>query len=223
MTLGLRLRSTVKGALRPTVRSWRRWRLARSLRSELAASKEEPIRLVVGAGGTTFPGWIATEFALIDVTDARTLERFFGSGSIAAILAEHVWEHMTPEQARSAAANCHRLLRPGGYLRVAVPDGLHPDPAYIEGVKPGGSGPGSDDHKVLYTFRSLQDLLQSAGFEVKLLEWFDERGSFHCLGWEPGEGFVRRSTRFDERNRENPTAYTSIIVDALKRADAPRS
>lgn len=36
-----------------------------------------------------------------------------------------------------------RVLKPGGYVRVAVPDGFHPDPAYIEMGRPGGYGTGS--------------------------------------------------------------------------------
>jgi predicted SAM-dependent methyltransferase len=114
------------------------------------------------------------------------------------------------------ARNCHALLKPGGHFRVAVPDGLHPDPAYIEYARPGGSGEGIGDHKAFYIYRSLGQLLESAGFEVRLLEWFDENGAFHAVDWDPGAGYVDRSTRFDDRNRENPIAYTSLIADAVK-------
>lgn len=97
-----------------------------------------------------------------------------------------------------------------------MPDGYHPDPHYIEYVRPGGTGAGSDDHKVPYTYDSLRQLLEQAGFRVKLLEWFDENGRFHFEKWDAAMGFIERSTRFDERNTENPTAYTSLIVDAFK-------
>jgi len=46
-------------------------------------------------------------------------------------------------------------------LRVAVPDGFHPNPGYIERVKPGGTGPGAGDHKILYTYRTLSAILSS--------------------------------------------------------------
>ena len=133
-----------------------------------------------------------------------------------AFLAEHVWKHLFPEQAQAAAVNCYRLLVPGGHLRIAVPDGLHPDPKYIDHVKPGGTGAGREDHQVLYTYRTLVELLEAAGFEVRLLEWFDEEGQFHLREWHPNDGFVYRSTRYDERNAHDPTAYTSIIADAVK-------
>src|SRR5262249_446073 len=103
-------------------------------------------KVIVGAGETILPGWVATDLPLGDVADRNSLMSWFQMGSVRALLAEHVWEHLAPEQAQAAAANCHQLLMPGGYVRVAVPDGLHPDPRYIDYVKPGGTGPGCDDH-----------------------------------------------------------------------------
>ena len=132
------------------------------------------------------------------------------------MLAEHVWEHLVPEDSAAAARNLHVLLRPGGYLRIAVPDGYHPDPAYREYARPGGSGEGSDDHKVFYTHETLREVFAQAGFEIRLLEWFDANGKFHSQSWRAEDGMIERSTRFDARNRTNPTAYTSLILDAVK-------
>lgn len=39
-----------------------------------------------------------------------------------AFLAEHVWEHLSLDDAHRATRNCQRYLRPGGRLRLAVPD-----------------------------------------------------------------------------------------------------
>jgi len=187
------------------------YRVRRSLREG-----RSDLRIVVGASGTAFPGWIATEYPLVDIADTRSLQRFFTPASVEAILAEHVWEHLSPEQAAAAARNCIWLLKRGGHLRIAVPDGLHTDKDYIDYVKPGGYGAGSDDHKVLYTYRSLTKLLEDAGFRVTLLEWFDEDGQFQFRDWDPAMGHISRSTRFDDRNKSNPTAYTSLIADAVK-------
>lgn len=190
-----------------------------ALRTAIRASGNV-LRIVVGASGTARPGWVGTDYPLVDLTDPCSLQRVFVRESVSAILAEHVWEHLTEEQALAAARNCYQLLRPGGYLRIAVPDGLHPDPAYIEYVRPGGTGAGSDDHKVLYTHASLAHLLKRAGFRVEKLEWFDEEGKFHYREWSPEDGYIARSTRFDERNALNPTAYTSLILDAHKPLEA---
>lgn len=42
--------------------------------------------------------------------------------SIEALLAEHVWEHLTYEEGIIAAKHCYQFLKPGGYIRCAVPD-----------------------------------------------------------------------------------------------------
>jgi predicted SAM-dependent methyltransferase len=173
-------------------------------------------KVIIGAGATALVGWVATEYPLVDITDLNSLMRWFQIGSVQAFLAEHVWEHLAPDLALAAAINCYQLLVPGGHLRVAVPDGFHPDPKYLDHVKPGGTGSGSEDHQVLYTYRTLVELLEAAGFDVCLLEWFDEEGQFHFREWDPNDGFVCRSTRYDERNAHDPTAYTSIIADAVK-------
>lgn len=88
--------------------------------------------------------------------------------------------------------------------------------AMLDYVKPGGFGSGSEDHRVLYNYAALRDLFVSAGFEVKLLEYWDERGQFHYLPWNPQDGLVHRSRDFDDRNRQNKLSYTSIILDAVK-------
>jgi len=188
------------------------------LREAIRAS-DGNLKVIIGAGGTILQGWVATDLPLVDVADRISLMSWFQTSSVRAFLAEHVWEHLSTAQAQAAVGNCHQLLMPGGYLRIAVPDGLHPDPKYIDYVKPGGTGPGCDDHQVLYTYRTLADLFEAAGFEVCPLEWFDEGGQFHFREWDPNYGFVSRSTRYDERNTHNPTAYTSIIVDAFRPSD----
>ena len=68
----------------------------------------------------------------------------------------------------------------------------------------------------MYDYRTLSALLEKVEFRVRLLEWFDEQGKFHHKDWDVAEGFIMRSTRFDPRNSTNPTAYTSLIVDAIK-------
>jgi predicted SAM-dependent methyltransferase len=175
-----------------------------------------PLRIVVGAGGLFDPGWIATDVDVLDILHDAHWRRLFRESSIDAILAEHVWEHLTAEQGLLAAQHCYRFLRPGGYLRAAVPDGFHPDPAYIEWVHPGGSGAGADDHKLLYTYETFQRLFESAGFQVELLEYFDSAGQFHEVEWDPALGRIDRSKRFDERNKDGRLAYTSVILNARK-------
>lgn len=180
-------------------------------------ARQGACRIIVGSSGTRPQrGWIPTEVEFLDVRRADHWERYFEPGSVRAILAEHVWEHLTAEEAVVAAANCFAYLEGGGYLRVAVPDGLHPDPDYIDRVRPGGTGPGADDHKILYDYRTFGWVFESVGFRVLLLEYFDEEGHFHGVEWDPEAGKIRRSRRYDPRNDHHNLAYTSIVLDAIK-------
>ncbi|ORU94012.1 MAG: hypothetical protein A6F70_07265 [Cycloclasticus sp. symbiont of Bathymodiolus heckerae] len=178
--------------------------------------RKEPLKVILGAGGTKQQGWLSTDYPIIDVLDTDTFRKYFCFSSVHAFQAEHVWEHLTEDEALVASRNCLDALKPGGYFRLAVPDGYHTDSDYIDDVKPGGLGAGADDHKVLYNYQSLSAELKKAGFYVKLLEWFDEKGDFHYQDWSVDDGMVVRSTRFDQRNKMNPRAYTSLIIDAIK-------
>ena len=191
------------------------------MKDNVIVSNGEPrsdlIRVVVGAAGRYDSGWMPTSIKDLNILLRDDWERHFRADSIDAILAEHVLEHLTPDDASIALSNCYKFLKPGGYLRLAVPDGFHPDACYIEYVKVNGSGPGSDDHKVLYTYKTLQELLERAGFMVKFLEFFDENGKFHFFEWSTAEGTIHRSKNLDPRNKSGLLAYTSIIVDAYRR------
>jgi predicted SAM-dependent methyltransferase len=186
----------------------------RELKRALRGSRSK--KIIVGSASTKQEGWISTDYPILDLTDDRTFAALFDPGSVNNFLAEHVWEHLSLEDGARACSNCFVYLKPGGLLRIAVPDGFHSDADYIAQVKPGGYGSGADDHKVLYNYRTLSALLENAGYKVRLLEWFDEQGKFHNEDWDVEKGFIERSTRFDSRNRDNPTAYTSLIIDASK-------
>lgn len=178
--------------------------------------KGEKVRVVLGSGGLYETGWIATDINVLNVLRLEDWQYFFMSGVIDALLAEHVWEHLTPEDGLMAARNCYKYLKPRGYFRVAVPDGFNPNAEYIDCVKPGGIGAGAKDHKILYNFRSLGRIFVHAGFKIDLLEYFDEKRKFHYKEWSPQDGMIYRSKRFDERNQNGVINYTSLILDAVK-------
>lgn len=50
----------------------------------------------------------------------------------------------------------------------------------------------------------------------QVLEYFDKGGQFHYADWNPEEGRIHRSRRFDERNAAGLLAFTSVILDARK-------
>lgn len=217
--IGPELESLLAG-LRKFVRLPRTYQRAvlgrRRLRRDLVGCSAP--RIVVGSEAVFEPDWIPTEVEYLNLLRPEEWQVFFPKNSVAAILAEHVWEHLTLEQGLVAARTCYTYLRPGAYLRIAVPDGFHPDPVYREWVRPGGSGLGAHDHKMLYTHETLGELLAAAGFQVRWLEYFDASGQFHATDWNPADGMIHRSRRFDERNQDGQLRYTSLIADAIKPA-----
>jgi len=200
-----------------------RTHLSRHLLKKRIARKialSEPCRVIIGANKKPRSDWILTEIYNLNILKETDWKRYFQEGTIDALLAEHVWEHLTLEEGQMAARLCFRYLKPGGYIRVAVPDGFFPSVDYIDFVRPGGTGPSAADHKILYTYKTLSDVFKTAGFSVELLEYWDEDGIFHSCEWDPNDGMITRSVRFAKRtfrcHTSEPHKYTSIILDARK-------
>ncbi|SCM95562.1 Uncharacterized protein BWINRASL_02932 [Bacillus mycoides] len=69
--------------------------------------KQDEIKVVVGAGAfNNNPGWIQTQEDELNLLVETTWEEGFEYNSISAILAEHVWEHLTLEEGVKAAEIC---------------------------------------------------------------------------------------------------------------------
>ena len=171
------------------------------------------LKVSLGSGYQICGGWLTTDVDSLDITLPRAWANLFEEGSIDRLLAEHVLEHLSEAECRIALAECHRYLKPGGLLRIAVPDGYRPDEAYIDAVSPP-----VHDHQVLFTVDTLVPLLESVGFSVMPLEYFDAQGEFHTQPWDVADGFIRRSARFDRREKfkYGDMFYTSLIIDAKK-------
>jgi len=194
----------VPGQLR---RAWRILQLRRRAR------RMRPLNVVVGAGGTDFAGWLSTDVDVLNLVSPRDWARLFRPDSIDRLLMEHVLEHLSEADGRIALALCHRHLKPGGRLRLAVPDGHRRDPDYVAEV-----APPKDGHQMLFTVDSLVPLVEGAGFRAQPLEYYDRAEQFHALPWDEQDGHVRRSARFDTQTRFARAGrfYTSLIVDGLK-------
>lgn len=81
--------------------------------------------LNLGCGGHFHPDWINVDIA---PQDPRVLQHDlqarlpFEDSSFAAVYHSHVLEHIPKKQAPAFLGECHRVLAPGGVLRVVVPD-----------------------------------------------------------------------------------------------------
>lgn len=182
--------------------------------------KEETIKIVIGAGEyRNNPGWIHTQEEELNLLDESTW-LMFTKCSLDAILAEHVWEHLTFDEGVQAAFLCYQYLKPGGYIRCAVPDSFFPDESYQRIVQIGGPGPKNhpaSTHKIVHDYQTLSKMFELAGFEVHLLEYCDEEGVFHENEWYGKDGVIFRSKKYDPRNNEEKLLFPSLIIDAWKR------
>lgn len=181
---------------------------------------KEEIKVVIGAGPYhNNPGWLHTQEEELDLLDEKTWRKMFDHHSITAILAEHIWEHLSYEEGIEAAKICHAFLKPNGYIRCAVPDAFFQDKAYQEIVKVGGPGPKDHpaaDHKIVYNYKTLTQMFQAAGYTVRRLEYCDEEGEFRENDWKAEDGVIFRSKKFDPRNQGESLVFPSLIVDAIK-------
>lgn len=96
-------------------------------RDQVAAytAAHEVRNLQIGAGRTLLPGWLSTdlrpkrpEVLALDATRPFPIE----DGTFDHVYVEHMIEHVTWRQGQRMLAECRRVLRPGGVLRVATPD-----------------------------------------------------------------------------------------------------
>jgi predicted SAM-dependent methyltransferase len=147
------------------------------------------LRVNVGCGTNGFPGWVNVDvFAGPTVTcvyDCRT-SLPVEPGSTRVISAEHFFEHLDrDEEAPRFLKACHRALRPGGVLRIVVPDAEK----YVRAYSSDGwtdlqsfsplleAAPNLTkmdvlnhhfrqgyQHKWVYDFESLERVLREAGF-----------------------------------------------------------
>lgn len=177
------------------------------------------LKIILGAGNTSYDGWISTQENEINLLDRKDFEKQFDEHSVDAMLAEHVWEHMTEQEGIQAAKNCYDFLKYGGYIRCAVPDRNFKNEWYQNMVQVGGPGPVDHPaytHKIVYDYETFKTVFEQAGFEVELLEYCDEKGVFHYKYWNELDGKIGRSFRFDTRNSLDELGMVSIVIDAKK-------
>lgn len=134
------------------------------------------LRLNLGAGDTHIPG-----FEPRDIKRGQQIHPLpDGDGSVAEIRASHVLEHFGHREVPAVLADWVRALKPGGLLRVAVPDfqliteQYHAGAALpTESLLMGGQVDEHDVHRSIFDEESLTILLQQAGL-LGVCRWTSE-------------------------------------------------
>lgn len=177
------------------------------------------MKIILGAGITKLKGWLSLQENELDMTREDDFLKYSELEGVDAFLSEHVFEHLSFEDGKIAAKNIYKFLKPGGYIRVGVPDKNFRNSEYQNTVKIGGPGPvdhPAASHKIVYDYKLLSEVFESAGFSVNLLEYCDENGDFHYKHYNQEDGRIGRSYRFDTRNYDKTLGFVSLILDAHK-------
>ncbi len=156
----------------------------------------------VGCGDKGLHGWVNIDGARAPgVTCVFDCRKSLPSeaNSARAIYAEHFFEHLDRfEEAPYFLASCRRTLRPGGRIRIVVPDAgrivraycasgwsaMADVSPYVPSAQPDANGTKMDvinhhfrqdqQHKWAYDFESLRSMLLKAGFTDVIQSAFNE-------------------------------------------------
>ncbi len=176
-SLRSRLRISVTGILRP---------YQRMVAAKLAAAKrasQTPLKLNLGCGTLPLAGWINIDLVGLPV-DVFWDIRYplpFNANTVDAIFHEHVMEHIDRYQGFLLLKECYRLLKPGGVLRIVMPDAskyirsyLDEEHQFINSWRPGRLTPMmalqeefyNFGHRAIYDYATLELFCRTAGFSV---------------------------------------------------------
>jgi SAM-dependent methyltransferase len=178
-------------------------------------------RLHIGCGVQLIPGFVNmdADASIPGVDETGSVEDLsrFADGQFDEIYLSHVLEHVPYAEVPRALAGLHRILNPGGTLRIAVPDLDRICRLYVEnidwfapphspwlGLFYGGQVNDYDFHKGGFNFRYLEGLLRAAGFES-------------VTEVPPTEAFGIRDGSFSNR----PFGLVSLSVTATRCAGQP--
>lgn len=160
--------------------------------------KEVQIKLHLGCGKRDFgKDWIhvdGAKFPHVVFSDIKKLDHF-KNNFVHLIYASHVIEYFDREEVIPVLEEWVRVLRPGGILRLAVPDFRAMAALYIIGARGtrydldsflgplyGKMNMGAEKiyHKTVYDFESLKTVLESVGLtDIRSWRWQDvDHGKF---------------------------------------------
>jgi len=129
----------------------------------------EPLKLNLGGGGVEMPGYVNVDRSAGG--EAYPLKDY-ADNSVDEIRASHLLEHFSHRKTAAVLADWVRALKPGGLLKIAVPnftwiieqynsEKAHEHP--LEGYLMGGHSSDNDCHGAIFNEQKLGQLMAQAG------------------------------------------------------------
>ncbi len=179
------------------------------------------VKIILGAALTSQKDWISTNEEWLDISNKEDWHRLFkNKKKLKRALAEHVFEHLSKSEMKSALGLIYFYLIKDGTLRIAVPDGNHPNPIYRKHTGINGIGADASDHKQFITYEYLKSVLEKCGFKCVLREGYLSDGRLVNEKLTSELGFIMRSRNNKLLNMKYgwnfEDANSSLIVDAYK-------
>jgi predicted SAM-dependent methyltransferase len=165
--------------------------MALALGQHLHALGAHMINLNLGCWHRHIPGWVHVDLCDMPHIDHKSgIDQLpmFADEAVDLIYSSHSFEYFDRAQAPAVLSEWHRVLKPGGTLRLAVPDfealvkvyEMTGETARVVGPLYGRmeietpDGPTILYHKTTYDFASLSMLLRENGFsQVRRYDWRD--------------------------------------------------
>ena len=152
-------------------------------------------------------------------------------GTVDSYQAEDVFEHIEYEKLVDVIDEIHRVLKPGGFFRLSVPDyrcdilrnrSLYNVTGEIA-FDPIGGGAFRDGrvvdggHVWFPTYEKVKRLIERSKFDdFKFYHYYDENGQSVTNEIDYSKGYVMRTPDHDARV-QNPYRAMSIVVDMFKK------
>jgi len=186
---------------------------------------KDPIYLNLGGGSNCHPRDGYQKYISIDINpppEGRAVKHDLKDpiplpdSSVTRILSEDFLEHIKVEEIEALLVECFRLLKPGGMMRIGVPDYNNPkDYPYL---KKGGD-PRFPGHITLTNYKLMKKIVEESPFpRYEFYHYWDD-GMFICKKIDYSFGMIRRTPDNDPRCRRTGLIdnIKGVFIDFLYR------
>jgi predicted SAM-dependent methyltransferase len=132
------------------------------------------------------------------------------NGSVAGIHTEDFMEHITQDAIEKLLVECHRLLKPGGRMRIGVPDYNNPKDRWC---LESGTDPRYPAHLTLTRYELMKQVFDRSPFDRYQFYHYWDGDNFVENPIDYSHGRIRRTPDHEPKNRiSGPVQYVKTAV-----------